>query len=147
MVGHARRKELASDLRAIFAAPDRKQALTIAASVAEKWRKKGNEKVACHLEEHIEECLSCLAFPEPQRRRIRTTNGLERLNQEIKRRSRVVRIFPNERSCLRLVTALAVEHSEEWITGRRYLDMGQLEEHCPEEERGVEGVIAHGTMR
>jgi len=147
MVGHARRKELASDLRAIFAAPDRKQALTIAASVAEKWRKKGNEKVAEHLEEHIEECLSCLAFPEPHRRRIRTTNGLERLNQEIKRRSRVVRIFPNERSCQRLVTALAVEQSEEWITGRRYLDMGELEGHCPEEERGVEGVITHGTMR
>ncbi|WP_083760059.1 IS256 family transposase [Rubrobacter xylanophilus] len=61
-----------------------------------------NEKVAEHLEEHIEECLSCLAFPESHRRRIRTTNGLERLNQEIKRRSRVVRIFPNERSCLRL---------------------------------------------
>ncbi len=87
MVGHARRKELASDLRAIFAAPERKQALTIAASVAEKWRKKGNEKVAEHLEEHIEECLSCLAFPESHRRRIRTTNGLERLNQEIKRRT------------------------------------------------------------
>jgi transposase-like protein len=147
MVGHARRKELGADLRAIFAAPDRKQAFTIASSVAERWRKKGNEKVAEHLEEHIEECLSCLAFPESHRRRIRTTNGLERLNQEIKRRSRVVRIFPNERSCLRLVTALAVEQSEEWITGRRYLDMGELEGHCPEEEREVEGVIAHGTMR
>jgi putative transposase len=147
MVGHARRKELASDLRAVLAAPDRKQALTIAASVAEKWRQKGNEKVAEHLEEHIEECLSCLAFPESHRRRIRTTNGLERLNQEIKRRTRVVRIFPNERSCLRLVTALAVEQSEEWITGRRYLDMGELEGHCPEEERGVEGVIARGAMR
>jgi putative transposase len=146
MVGHARRKELGTDLRAIFAAPDRKQALTIAASVAEKWRQKGNEKVAEHLEEHIEECLSCLAFPESHRRRIRTTNGLERLNQEIKRRSRVVRIFPNERSCLRLVTALAVEQSEEWITGRRYLDMEELERHCLEEERGVEGVIVHGTM-
>ncbi|WP_156787739.1 hypothetical protein [Rubrobacter xylanophilus] len=46
-----------------------------------------------------------------------------------------------------LVTALAVEQSEEWITGRRYLDMGELEGHCPEEEREVEGVIAHGTMR
>ena len=146
MVGHARGKELGTDLRAIFAAPDRKQAITIAASVAEKWRQKGNEKVAEHLEEHIEECLSCLAFPESHRRRIRTTNGLERLNQEIKRRSRVVRIFPNERSCLRLVTALAVEQSEEWITGRRYLDMEELERHCLEEERGVEGVIAHGTM-
>jgi putative transposase len=147
MVGHARRKELGADLRSIFAAPDRKQALAIAASIAEKWRKKGNEKVAEHLEEHIEECLSCLAFPESHRRRIRTTNGLERLNQQIKRRSRVVRIFPNERSCLRLVTALTVEQSEEWITGRRYLDMGELEGHRPEEERGVEGVIAQGTMR
>jgi putative transposase len=147
MVGHARRKELASDLRAIFATPERKQALTIAASVAGKWRKKGNEKVAEHLEEHIEECLSCLAFPESHRRRIRTTNGLERLNQEIRRRTRVVRIFPNERSCLRLVSALAVEQSEEWITGRRYLDMGELEGPCPEEEREAERVIAHGTMR
>ena len=102
MVGYARRKDLASDLRAIFAAPDRKQARRIASSVADKWRKKkSNEKVAEHLEEHIEECLSCLAFPESHRRRIRTTNGLERLNQEIRRRSRVVRIFPNERSCLR----------------------------------------------
>jgi transposase-like protein len=79
IVSFARRKELASDLRAIFAAPERNQALTIAAAVAEKWRKKGNEKVACHLEEHMEECLSCLAFPESHRRRIRTTNGLERL--------------------------------------------------------------------
>jgi transposase-like protein len=61
--------------------------------VAQKWRGKGIEKVACHLEEHIEECLTCLAFPESRRRRIRTTNGLEHLNQEIKRRTRVVRIF------------------------------------------------------
>ncbi len=81
--------------------------------MAEKWREKSHEKVACHLEEHIEECLSCLAFPESHRRRIRTTNSLERLNQEIKRRTRVVRIFPNGESCLRLVTALAVEQSEE----------------------------------
>jgi putative transposase len=140
MVSYARRKELASDLRAIFAAPSRKQALTIASSVAERWRQKGNEKVAEHIEEHIEECLSCLAFPESHRRRIRTTNGLERLNQEIKRRTRVVRIFPNEKSCLRLVTALAVEQSEEWITGRRYLDMGEFEGHYPEEKREVEEV-------
>ena len=102
--------------------------------------------MAEHLEEHIEECLSCLAFPESHRRRIRTTNGLERLNQEIKRRSRVVRTLPNERSCLRPVTALAVEQSEEWITGRRYLDMEELEGRCPEEERVAEKVIAHATI-
>jgi putative transposase len=119
MVSFAKRKELGADLRAIFAAPDREGALGITSSVAEKWRKKGHEKVVEHIEEHIEECLTCLAFPESHRRRIRTTNGLERLNQEIKRRTRVVRIFPNRGSCLRLVSALAVEQSEEWVTGRR----------------------------
>lgn len=129
----------ARDLR-IFAATSREQALAIASSVAEKWRGKGHEKVACHLEEHIEECLTCLAFPESHRRRIRTTNGLERLNQKIKRRTRVVRIFPNKGSCLRLVTALAVEQSEEWLTGRRYLDVRELEEHRLQ-EREAEGAM------
>ena len=141
MVGTARRKELGADLRAIFAALDGKQALTIASSVAEKWRKKGNEKVAEHVEEHIEECLGCLAFPESHRRRIRTTNGLERLNQEIKRRTRVVRIFPNKESCLRLVTALAVEQSEEWITGKRYLDMSELKEQRHAERESEEVML------
>jgi putative transposase len=97
--------------------------------------------VACHIEEYVEECLSCLAFPESHRRRIRTTNGLERLNQEIKRRTRVVRIFPNREACfLRLVSALlCVEQSEEWLTGRRYLDMDELEErrHQGRESEGV----------
>jgi putative transposase len=142
MVSYASRKELGADLRAIFAAPALEQAFQIASSVAEKWRKKKGTpgKVAEHLEEHLEECLTCLAFPESHRRRIRTTNGLERLNQEIKRRTRVVRIFPNREACLRLVTALAVEQSEEWVTGRRYLDMSELEEHRQQDEREAEGV-------
>jgi putative transposase len=135
MVGAKKRKELASDLRAIFAAPERDQAMHVASWVAQKWRGKGNEKVADHLEEHIEGCLACLAFPESHRRRIRTTNGLERFNQEIRRRTRVVRIFPNREACLRLVTALAVEQSEEWVTGRRYLDMEELREHRRTQKR------------
>ena len=141
MVGANKRKELAADLRAIFAAPAREQALGIASAVADRWRGKGYEKIACHLEEHIEECLECLAFPESHRRRIRTTNGLERFNQELKRRTRVVRIFPNRESCLRLVTALAVEQSEEWLTGRRYLDMEELREHRRSEERETSGMM------
>jgi putative transposase len=140
MVSHAKRKELGADLKAIFAASERNQAMGIASSVAQKWRQKGSEKVAEHLEEHVEECLSCLAFPESHRRRIRTTNGLERLNQEIKRRTRVVRIFPNRESCLRLVTALAVEQSEEWVTGRRYLEMEELTEYCRRQEQESEEV-------
>jgi putative transposase len=140
MVSHAKRKELGADLKAIFAASERNQAMGIASSVAQKWRQKGSEKVPEHLEEHVEECLSCLAFPESHRRRIRTTNGLERLNQEIKRRTRVVRIFPNRESCLRLVTALAVEQSEEWVTGRRYLEMEELTEYCRRQEQESEEV-------
>ena len=140
MVGFAKRKELAADLRAIFAGPARKLALSIARSVAEKWHGKGYSKIAEHIEENIEDCLACLSFPESHRRRIRTTNGLERLNQEIKRRTQVVRIFPNREACLRLVTALAVEQSEEWVTGRRYLEMGELEEYHREEQRATKGV-------
>ena len=110
MVGASKRKELGTDLRAIFAAPNREQALRIASTWPISGERRATRRSLSHLEEHIEECLTCLAFPESHRRRIRTTNGLERLNQEIKRRTRVVRIFPNRESCLRLVTALAVEH-------------------------------------
>jgi putative transposase len=139
MVGYARRKELSEGLRGVFAAPSKEVALRLASELAERWRG-SYPKVACHLEEHIEECLSCLSFPGSHRRRIRTTNGLERLNQEIKRRTRVVRIFPNREACLRLVTALAIEQSEEWLTGRRYLDMSELEEQRSA-ERETDGVM------
>lgn len=86
--------------------------------------------VARLLEEHGEEILAVYALPVSHRRRMRSTNMLERFNQELKRRTRVVRIFPDEGSCLRLVTALAMEANEEWLE-RQYLDMEeelQLEE-------------------
>lgn len=144
MVGARRsqRKDLAEGLRGVFAAPSREVALGLAFELADRWRG-SHPGVAEHVEEHIEECLGCLAFPEGHRRRIRTTNGLEsleRFNQELKRRTRVVRIFPNRGSCLRLVSTLAVEQSEEWLTGRRYLNMGELAERRYE-EREAEGVI------
>lgn len=131
-LSYDKRKELAADLRTIFDAPNRDLAMALAEEVADKWCKEGYLKVAEQIEEHIEECLVCLAFPESHRRRIRSTNGLERINQEIRRRTRVVRIFPNRESCLRLVTAVVVEISEEWITGKRYLDMSELKRQ-PEE--------------
>jgi transposase-like protein len=96
--------------------------------------------VAEHLEEHIEECLACPTVPESHRRRVRTTNDLERFNQEINRRTRVVRIFPNRKSCLRMVTTLAVEQSEEWVTGSRYLGMEWLKERRLEERAATEEV-------
>jgi len=122
MVGAGRRRELAEDLRELFAATTREQAVTTAESVAARWEPT-HPAVARLLEESIEDCLACLAFPLAHRPRVRTTNGMERLNEEIKRRTRVVCIFPNPAACLRLVTALCIEQSEEWVSGRRYLDM------------------------
>jgi putative transposase len=139
LVSFGKRKELGAGLRAVFSAPTRELALRAAGELADRWRQ-SHPKVAEHIEEHIEECLACLSFPESHRRRIRTTNGLERFNQEVKRRTRVVRIFPNRQACLRLVTALAVEQSEEWLTGRRYLDMEELKQERSRERAGGEVV-------
>jgi len=83
-------------------------------------------KLAEKLDRDTPHCLTCLDFPQQHRKRLRTTNSLERLNREIKRRADVVQIFPNDQACERLVGALCMEWSEEWITGRRYLDMVHL---------------------
>lgn len=89
------------------------------------------------LDDHIEDCFACYAFPPAHRVRLRTTNGLERLKQEIKRRTRVVRIFPNREACLRLASALFAEQSEDWVTGHRYPDISELRQwqrdHAPKE--------------
>lgn len=124
MVGVSKRQDLATGLRQVFAATTREQALAAAQQLAQVWRG-SHPKVALALEEAIEPCLACLAFPVAHQLRIRTTNGMERLNQELKRRTRVVRIFPNRASCLRLVSALCMEQSEEWVSGRIYVSMGQ----------------------
>ena len=84
-------------------------------------------KIAKKLDEQGEEILAVYHLPESHRKRMRTTNMLERLNQEIKRRTRVVRIFPNEASCIRLITALVMETAEEWMQ-RKYLDMEEQAE-------------------
>lgn len=83
-------------------------------------------KLAEKLDRDAPHCLTCLDFPQQHRKRLRTTNSLERLNREIKRRADVVQIFPNDQACERLVGALCMEWSEDWITGRRYLDMVHL---------------------
>jgi transposase-like protein len=109
--------------------------------MAECWGK-SYPKLMEKLEENLEYVLACLNFPEQHRKKIRTTNSLERLNREIKRRTRVVSIFPNEESCLRLIGALMLEQHEEWLAGYKYLDMSELQKaekpsnstNCLEEE-------------
>ena len=78
-------------------------------------------KLAAWLEANVPESLTVLRLPLSHRRRLRTTNMLERLNRELKRRTRVATLFPNEASLLRLVTAVLIEVSEEWETGKRYV--------------------------
>ncbi len=138
LVGASKRRDLAAGLRAVFAATTREQALANAGQLAERWRAT-HPRVARALEEEIEPCLACLAFPLAHQPRLRTTNGQERLHQEIKRRTRVVRIFPNREACLRLVTALCMEQAEEWRSGRRSLDMADLLAGVCEEGGRVDG--------
>jgi len=114
-----------SSLKDVFRAPDRRQAELRLKALVDRLSA-SDPTVADWLEADGPETLSALDFPESHRRHIRSTNGLERLNEEILRRTRVIRIFPNRASCLRMVSALCQEQDEEWVTGRRYLDMTLL---------------------
>jgi putative transposase len=113
--------EVASDIRTIFDAPDRGTADTYLAKVVEKYSKSAS-RLSEWLANNIPEGLTVFAFPASFRRLLRTTNGVERLHREVRRRARVVSIFPNPASCLRLVSAFLAEMSEEWLTGRTYLN-------------------------
>lgn len=96
-----------------------------------KWAPK-YPKLCDWVEANIEETFSFYRLPREHHKHMKSTNMLERLNEEIKRRTHVVRIFPNEASCLRLIRALAVEIHENWIEATRYLNMDLLEEHKKE---------------
>jgi putative transposase len=96
-----------------------------------KWQQK-YPKLCNWVEENIDETLSFYRLPLQHHKHLKSSNMLERLNEEIKRRTLVVRIFPNEESCLRLVRALATETHENWIEATRYLNMDLLKEHRKE---------------
>src|SRR5579884_1888215 len=87
------------------------------------------------VEENIEETLTYFRLPLAHRKHMKSTNMLERLNEEIRRRTYVVRIFPNAESCLRLVRALCIERHEAWLEDHRYLNMDLLKEHKKEAMR------------
>ena len=125
LAAKGQKDELKADLRAIFDSDDIEALLLRIEETVRKWSER-RPAVADKLDDEIVDCLACFCFPSAHRVRIRTTNALERLNEEIRRRTRVVRIFPNEGSALRLIATLAAEQSEDWT--RRYLDMSLLEE-------------------
>ena len=113
------RLEVAAEIRSIFNAPDRTTAEELLQAAIQKYAVSA-PRLSAWLEDNLSEGFSVFDFPLEYRRMIRTTNSIERINKEIRRRTRVVGVFPNEASCLRLVSALLMEISEEWQIGKRY---------------------------
>ena len=118
----AMRTDVARDLRRIFDADEPAEAERRLKDVVAGYQKTAPQ-LAAWLEQSAPEAITVLTIPLAHRRRLRTTNGLERLNKEIKRRTRVATLFPNEASLLRLASAVLSEISDDWETERAYLNM------------------------
>jgi putative transposase len=116
------RSQVADDLRAVFNAPDANEANRLLKLAVEKYRNTA-PKLADWMEQNVPEGLTVFTRPTAHRRRLRTSNMLERLNKEIYRRTRVATLFPNEAALLRLVSAVLAEVDEEWQTGKTYLNI------------------------
>lgn len=114
------KKEVAADIRGIFNATNREEADRLLKINIGKYKETAPQ-LSEWMEDSIAEGLTVFGFPDEYRKYIRTNNIAERVNKEIKRRTRKVGIFPNEDSCLRLSTAIVMEISEEWLLGKRYL--------------------------
>jgi transposase-like protein len=119
------RGEIAETMREIFNSPTLEIAREMKRAAIQKYEKSAPE-FAKWLEENVEEGLTVFQFPKEHRKKLRTSNGIERLNREIKKRTRVAVLFPNKESALRLVTGVILEIHEEWITGKVYLNMDCL---------------------
>ena len=113
------------ELRWLYDRRDLAEARADLAAWIGKWQVKYPRLIAW-VEENIEETLTFYRLPRQHHKHLKSTNMLERLNEEIKRRTHVVRIFPNAESCLRLVRALCVETHENWLEAHRYLNMDYL---------------------
>jgi putative transposase len=128
-----KRGEVASYAKLVLQAPDMKEARRRLDDFIERFEKRAPKAVAC-LEEAFEDAMAVIALPEKYRKRLRTTNMQERLNEEIRRRERVIRIFPNDDSALRLIGALLAEQNEVWQE-RRYLDMDEFHDWLAERDK------------
>ena len=113
---------VARQIRSIFGAPDVHEATRLLNMAVQEWQT-SHPKLASWAPENLIEGFTVFGLPVEHRVRMRTTNGLERLNKEIKRRTRVASLFPNSASCLRLVSAILAEQDEEWTHAKMYLNM------------------------
>jgi putative transposase len=122
------------ELRWIYDRRDLREARQDLAAWLAKWGKR-YAKLCAWVEENIEETFSFYRLPRQHHKNLKSTNMLERFMEEIKRRTLVVRIFPNGAACLRLIRALAAETHEDWIEAMQYLNMEPLKEHKKDAQR------------
>ena len=118
---------VAAALRQAFLQPDRPQASAMLRHLADQFRQKW-PKLAAFIDDSETEVLSYLDFPEPHRSKLHSTNPLERLNKEVKRRADVVGIFPNEAAIIRLIGAVLLEQNDEWQLQHRYMQVEVMAE-------------------
>lgn len=123
-----------TELRWIYERRNVEEARRDLAAWLTKWESR-YAKLCDWAEANIEETLTFYRLPQQHHKHLKSTNMLERINQELKRRTLVVRIFPNRESCLRLVRALAAEIHEDWVEATRYLNMEVLKEQLKEQRR------------
>lgn len=133
--------EVKAHLRSIYDARDINEARRLLGETLVKFEQSA-AKAMNLLEEGFEDILAVIGLPEKYRKRLRTTNSIERLNEEIRRRDRVIRIYPNEASAIRLIGALLIEHDEKWSTGRKYLDMEEYYDFLKQKKKSKNSFIA-----
>lgn len=138
------RKDVAEKAKLVFQAPDMEEARRRRDEFIETFEKKTPKAVAC-LEEAFDDAMAVMALPEKYRKRLRTTNMQERLNEEVRRRERVIRIFPNDESAWRLIGALLAEQNEQWQS-RRYLNMDEFNDWLAEREAEKSNVVGMNAL-
>ena len=137
LLGHSPlkvRAEVAAKAKLIFQSADMAEARRRLSEFIECFAKRAPKAIAC-LEAGFDDAMAVMVLPEKYRKRLRTTNMQERLNEEIRRRERIIRIFPNDDSALRLIGALLAEQNEVWQE-RRYLDMDEFAQWAAERAAG-----------
>ena len=147
VLGHCSRRvraEVAEAAKLVLQAPSMDEARRRMQDFADQFGKRAPKAVAC-LQEGFEDAMAVMSLPAKYRKRLRTTNMMERQNREIRRRERVIGIFPNDDSAHRLIGALLAETNEQWLS-RRYLDMDEFKDWRAEQDAGAQGnnVVALG---
>lgn len=137
------RSEVKAHIRSIFEAADDETARALLLKTVELFQDKAPKAMET-LEDGIDDAIAVLELPADYRKKTRTTNAVERLNAEIRRRERVIRIFPNRESALRLIGALLMEQDEKWAMGNKYFDMTEFKNWQKERPKETKKVVRLG---